>query len=106
MKNVKGMLVGLMLLLIGAVSGSVATRIATIPKANGVEATMELSAAISLLDDSDMAVLAPMMTNPDAVQATNDMLGGSANCQAFVSTYCTNDPAFVYRLLQYVQDNK
>lgn len=106
MRNVKGFIFGMVMMLIGAASGATVVRIMTIPKANDIEATMELSTAISMLDDSDMPMLAPLMTNQAAVDATNSMLGGEANCKAYISTYCTNDPAFAYRLIEYVEANK
>lgn len=68
--------------------------------ADDVVCAEDLQTAITRIADEDMAILAEYM-NPDAVQKTNEMLGGSANVQSFIATYCTIDTSFADVIMDY-----
>lgn len=75
-------------------------------QANNEAATMSISEAITYVADEDMAEVVPLMNNQEALDRTSAMLGGEANCQAFLSAYATQDPAFEERLISWVEINK
>lgn len=65
-------------------------------------ATTSLQESINTLEDADMQILAESM-DPAIVDQTTDMLGGQANCKAFVSTYCVLDTDFAEVVIDYAR---